>query len=197
MRGVIALDKHVRKFNTIAFIYQWFFRIQIKFYQQNVKTNQDKLEIEEGDKILDLGCGTGAFSYTFKKFSYDVSGIDASPAMVRRARKNGVEAIQGNVLNRLPFPDNSFDLVTAAFVVHGLDLDERIKFYQEAQRLSRNNVLIHDYNQADYFLINIIEAIEGGSYFSFKENAVNEMEQVFEKVKVYGIGPWSCWYICS
>ena len=37
--------------------------------------------------ILDLGCGTGLSSLLFFEKGYDVTGIDGTSAMVRRARK--------------------------------------------------------------------------------------------------------------
>ena len=37
--------------------------------------------------ILDLGCGTGLSSLLFFELGYDVTGIDGTGAMIRRARK--------------------------------------------------------------------------------------------------------------
>jgi SAM-dependent methyltransferase len=47
-----------------------------------------------GDRIIDLGCGTGADALHFKTLGVDVHGIDASIEMVQRARAKGVEAQQ-------------------------------------------------------------------------------------------------------
>ena len=45
-----------------------------------------------GEKLLDLGCGTGEDALHFMSRGMQVSGIDASPEMVRIARGRGVDA---------------------------------------------------------------------------------------------------------
>jgi SAM-dependent methyltransferase len=45
-----------------------------------------------GDRILDLGCGTGADAVHFAKCGVSVHGIDASVEMVRVAQMKGIEA---------------------------------------------------------------------------------------------------------
>jgi SAM-dependent methyltransferase len=47
-----------------------------------------------GERILDLGCGTGADAVHFKHRGVSVHGIDASAAMVHVAREKGIEAEQ-------------------------------------------------------------------------------------------------------
>ncbi len=193
------MDRHIQIFNEIAPIYQWFFQCQIKSYQKIIKKFGNYLNISRGDRVLDIGCGTGAFAYSLQINGYNVIGVDASPAMVKKGRKNNVFCIQGNILNGIDFADNSFDLVTAAYVAHGLNKFDRIKLYKEARRLSNNQIVFHDYNQENHFifsLINIIEYLEGGNYFSFRNNAVTEMKKVFESVKIINIGVWNNWYIC-
>jgi SAM-dependent methyltransferase len=42
----------------------------------------------EGPKtVLDLGCGTGSHTVVFSKCGYSVTGIDISPAMIKKARE--------------------------------------------------------------------------------------------------------------
>lgn len=80
------------------------------------------VEIAANFTILDIGCGGGG---TLKKLANIASegkvyGIDYSPVSVKVARKlnrklvevGRVEIVEGNV-STLPFPDNTFDLVTA------------------------------------------------------------------------------------
>ncbi len=194
------MNSHIKIFNNIAFIYEWFFNIQIKSYQNIIRKFEAYLEISSGDKVLDIGCGTGAFAYSLQKRGYNVIGVDASPAMVKQGQGNNVSCIKGNVIDGIDFRDNSFELVTAAYVAHGLTKSNRIKLYKEAKRLSNDQVIIHDYNQKNHFifsLINIIEYLEGGNYFSFRENAVTEMKKIFDSVKVINIGIWNNWYICK
>ena len=78
--------------------------------------------IHEGDKVLDVGCGAGVdtlFSAMMTGSSGTVVGIDLTPAMLKRAKKNlsktdlkNVVFKEGSVEN-LPFPDETFDVVTS------------------------------------------------------------------------------------
>src|SRR5690348_5995545 len=45
-----------------------------------------------GDRILDLGCGTGDDAQHLAKRGVEVFGIDNSPRMVEMARSRGVDA---------------------------------------------------------------------------------------------------------
>jgi demethylmenaquinone methyltransferase / 2-methoxy-6-polyprenyl-1,4-benzoquinol methylase len=71
-------------------------------------------------RVLDLCCGTGdmAFALGRRANSAQIIGADFSHAMLQRATVKGrgtaLRWIEADAL-RLPFPDGSFDLITAAF----------------------------------------------------------------------------------
>lgn len=85
------------------------------------------LEIQDGDTILDIGCGGGANLARFLKIypNSKVHGIDYSSVSVALSKdinkdeikKGRCQIIEGNVSN-LPYPSNSFDLVTAFETVY-------------------------------------------------------------------------------
>ncbi len=78
--------------------------------------------INAGDAVLDVGCGAGVdtlFSAMLTGPSGKVVGIDLTPAMLKRAKKNlsmmdlkNVTFEEGSVEN-LPFADEDFDVVTS------------------------------------------------------------------------------------
>lgn len=190
------MNRHIQIFNKISFIYQWFFNLQVKSYCKTIKRYNDYLNIDKGDNVLDIGCGTGAFAYSLQKQGYNVTGIDAAETMVEYGRQNDVSCIKGDVTQGLSFSDNAFDLVTAAYVAHGLPSGQRKELYRETQRLSRNRVIFHDYRRNNNLIISIIEFLEGGHYFTFRKNAAEEMSEVFDEVIRVPLGSWNCWYIC-
>jgi ubiquinone/menaquinone biosynthesis C-methylase UbiE len=72
----------------------------------------------QGKRVLDAGCGDGAYSLAAAERGALVTGVDLSEDMLAAARaRSAVRGIavdwrQGNVM-ALPFPDSSFDLAIA------------------------------------------------------------------------------------
>lgn len=59
----------------------------------------DLLAPKAGERILDLGCGTGVIAEELMKMGCSVLGADASPDMVSATRERGVEAIIADAQN--------------------------------------------------------------------------------------------------
>ncbi|SLN53300.1 class I SAM-dependent methyltransferase [Roseisalinus antarcticus] len=73
----------------------------------------DRGVVGSGTRLLDAGCGAGMALELAADLGASVSGIDASAALLKIARDRlpGVSLVQGD-LERLPFDDNDFDIVT-------------------------------------------------------------------------------------
>jgi ubiquinone/menaquinone biosynthesis C-methylase UbiE len=85
------------------------------------------LGIADGQRVLDVGCGSGAVTRAIARRVGDrglALGLDQSPALLAVARElareaglgDRIEFREGSVL-RLPFPDRSFDAVLCATVL--------------------------------------------------------------------------------
>jgi SAM-dependent methyltransferase len=74
--------------------------------------------IEAGQRVLDVGAGTGALTSELLRRRAEVAAIDPSPpfAAALRARFPGVEVEEGQA-ESLPWPDESFDAALAQLVI--------------------------------------------------------------------------------
>lgn len=86
-------------------------------------------------RLVEVGVGTGRVAAPLLERGLEVTGIDAAPGMLARARAKGIHRlVQGNAY-RLPFGDQAFD---AALFVHVLHiLDDPVVALTEACRVSR------------------------------------------------------------
>ncbi|MHA1522499.1 MAG: class I SAM-dependent methyltransferase [Promethearchaeota archaeon] len=158
-----------------------------------------KLNLPEGARILDVGCGTGGFGKAFQNLGFEVYGIDVAPRMVNLANKNGIQAIQGSILETLQYSSNTFDLVIAANVLHGFQSPERLHIYQEMARVSKGKILFHDYNAKRHLGVTIVEIwIEHGDYKNFIKKIPTEFHEVFHEVQIFKQkNSFSSWYLCE
>jgi len=67
--------------------------------------------------ILDVGSGTGHHVAAFEDNGYNATGIDISPAMVKKAQKTypGKSYMVGDVLKQMTFPAQSFTHITCLY----------------------------------------------------------------------------------
>jgi ubiquinone/menaquinone biosynthesis C-methylase UbiE len=97
-----------------------------------------------GRSLLDIGGGTGNYSVAMREAGFQVTPVELSEAMARRAAaKLGTDAIvQGDAL-RLPFRDASFDCAVSVNVSHHLDWWAHIA---EAKRVVGNGTFAMQVN---------------------------------------------------
>ncbi len=76
----------------------------------------------ERPRILDVGCGTGANLEMLGKFG-EAHGVDVSHDALAFCRERGLQNVRHGEAERLPYEDDSFDLVTGLDVVEHLDDD--------------------------------------------------------------------------
>lgn len=76
-------------------------------------------------RILDAGCGTGALLDRLQRRSdAEVYGLDFSGQALAYTRQRGHDHLVQADLTRLPFPDGTFDVITALDVVEHIREDE-------------------------------------------------------------------------
>ncbi len=88
------------------------------------------LKVDNRDKLLDIGNGTGISTNYFKCKSY---GIDSSLKMLKQGKGKLVNALAEN----LPLKDKTFDIIISVTSFHNfLDFDKAI---EEVKRVGKNN----------------------------------------------------------
>lgn len=90
-----------------------------------------------GGAVLDVGTYDGDFTVRIaERLQADaVSGIELMPEHAQRARIRGIDVVEANVEDGLPFPDGSFDVVTANQVIEHVRTTDR--FLSEVRRVLR------------------------------------------------------------
>jgi SAM-dependent methyltransferase len=79
------------------------------------------IALQSRESLLDVGTGPGDFLHRLRRSGHRgrLVGIDASPGMIAKAKSlgTGVELLQADAQS-LPFPDGSFDVVTAHHMLY-------------------------------------------------------------------------------
>ena len=135
-------------------------------------------QVRPGEHALDVCCGTGDVAFALAEAGARVTGLDFSDAMLRVARQKStvhqpslgscgsarspqstVEFVRGDA-QQIPFPDNSFDIVTIGYGLRNLaDLDAGIR---EMLRVCKTGgrLLVLDFGKPE-------NAIWRGIYFGY------------------------------
>ncbi len=108
------------------------------------------LGVDQGSKILDLGCGNGRIAINLAKHGYYVVGVDISPIFIEDAQKKAKEY---NVEDKVKFlvgdaleldkilKDKVFDatiMYWSTIIGYYLDKDKDIKVLENIRRITRN-----------------------------------------------------------
>jgi len=110
-----------------------------KPYFHPIVINKIKEFIKVDKKLknaLDVGCGTGLSTIALKDIAENIIGVDSSKEMINLAEKENNIQYFNYPAEKLPFKNNTFDLITLAGSINWID---RKKFFKIA-----SNILLPD-----------------------------------------------------
>lgn len=107
-------------------------------------------DIQPGQHVLDLGCGTGTLAIMAKQAqpSAEVTGLDADPEMLKVARYKSGERkahvkFDVGFTNKLPYPDASLDRVLSSIMIHHLKTPDKESTAREVYRVLKPGGQLH------------------------------------------------------
>ncbi len=103
--------------------------------------------------------------------------------MVKQAQKNhpNIKFSLAHAESLSEFKDNSFDIVTASFVLHGVKQDKREVILDEMKRISKRYVVLHDFIGKTPLFVRLLEFMERSDYKNFKKHFCKEFQEKFPK----------------
>jgi SAM-dependent methyltransferase len=165
--------------------------------------------IREGEKVLDVACGTGALAYMIaERTKAAVTGIDTDSQKLRTAERTMIrrgvkefDFVRMDATDLSQFAPAEFDVAVISMAIHQFTRTDALAVLREMKRVARR-IIIVDYGfplrpGLLTWLTWIIEFIAGGDHFrNFKrylrgggiDPVIDEVVLTLAKRKVKGSG---------
>lgn len=175
--------KQYNKFaNEFSVLHSNLDKITNKYYYQRFDG------LLKNKKVLDLGCGEGKDLLYFKNKGAKIYGIDSSEKMVELAKiKVGDKNIKNGYFSKIPFENNSFDIVASKYSMQTSDDIDSI--YKEVNKILKRDgffvfLVVHpirqfmekNKNSKDYFKKEIVKSHIFGNKITVNEPSHTMLE---------------------
>jgi demethylmenaquinone methyltransferase/2-methoxy-6-polyprenyl-1,4-benzoquinol methylase len=158
------------------------------FYDRLIAPNQDRLFreikkiIDPNSSVIDVGCGTGRFSFSVSDKVQKVVGIDLSQKNIFKAN----QTLSKNPNNRISFHHSNlsnlilqnlhFDYAVITYVIHEVNPADRITLLKEIAQIA-DKIIIGDYlvpvNKGFWSGLNeVVEFLAGKDHYNNFKNFV-------------------------
>ncbi len=158
------------------------------FYDTLIAPNQDRMfseiknVIKSDSTIIDVGCGTGRFSFFIADKAQKVVAIDLSKKNIDKANKtllknpNNKITFYHTTISKLISENQHFDYAVMTYVIHEVSPEERIPLLKEMSIIA-DKIIIGDYlvpvNSGFWSMLNrIVEFLAGSEHFNNFKNFI-------------------------
>jgi len=152
------------------------------FYDKLIAPNQDRMfreiknVIDPNSKVIDVGCGTGRFSFFVSDKIKEIVGIDLSIKNITRANQNlsakanSKISFQHTNLSKLTSHNLHFDYAVMTYVIHEVNPNQRIKLLEQMAQIA-DKIIIGDYmvpvNKGFWSRLNeVVEFLAGKDHYN-------------------------------
>ena len=120
------------------------FNYDPKYWKEVIPDFQKHFNLSSKDSILDVGCAKGFMIFDFERLipGIYVRGVDISNYAIENAKSEVREKCSVANAMKLPFADNSFDIVISITTLHNLEIEDLKVSLNEIQRVSRRGSFI-------------------------------------------------------
>jgi len=120
------------------------FNYQPRWWQPVVPAFQQKYNLTADSKILDVGCAKGFMLHDFRELipGITVAGLDISEYAIEHAMEDVKPFLQVGTADKLPYPDNSFDLVISINTTHNLPIERCKQALKEIMRVTKKDAFV-------------------------------------------------------
>ena len=144
--------------------------------------------IDPSDTVLECACGTGMISEYIAETCTHLTATDFSEGMLKETRKKcrrfSNMTIESADITKLQYPDNSFDKVVAANVIHLLDdpqtaLDELLRVCKPGGKIIIPTYINHENKGDSGIFVKVVGKLGADfkgqfTYRSYKEFFLNK-----------------------
>ena len=168
---------------------EYYNKYAAKIYDETVNADMDEImqeflkELEEGDTILDLGCGSGRDSLKMYELGYDVTPLDASSEMCKLAEiHTGLDVLE-MTYEDMEFEDVFDGIWACGSLIHVPKSEMKATLSKLADALCSHGVLYMSVKKGEY------EGFRGERYFSdYTEDSLKTMIEktgFFEIIRIW------------
>ncbi len=124
--------------------------------------------LEPGDKIIDIGAGSGRYALYLKNEGYDVTAVEyVRPNIGKiRAKDKEIKIVEASATDLSMFKNDEFDIgIMFGPMYHLYEKEERIKALNEAKRICKKYLFVT-------YIMNEYSVIE----YAFKDNMYKQIK---------------------